>query len=176
MAAGVVGLVIVLASSSVSKHGVKLGPKSAEACTKNGPECLPRIGYADTTDTLWTNEALADKVVMVNFWATWCAPCKSEVPALTSVYQKYKDRGFVLLGVVTDNPTDPQLAEFSRRYNLGYPVVPADQIIFEAFGWPDALPTTFIYDRSGTLRLRHRGAISSAALDKAIAELIDGDQ
>src|SRR5690606_35684310 len=134
-----------LANSSVSKRGLKLGSRSAEACTKKGPECLPQIGYLDTKDTMWSQELLAGKVVMINFWATYCAPCRQEVPALTAAYRKYAGEGFVLLGVLTDEPTDEELARFASAHGLDYPVVRVDQGIFDAFQWPSMLPTTFVY-------------------------------
>lgn len=167
-------LVVVLANSSVTKHGVKMGPKSAEACNKDIPgECLPRLGYLDTRDTMWTPELLDGKVVMVNFWATWCAPCKEEVPALTAAYKKYADKGFVLLGVLVDSDavTDEQLASFARQYNLDYPVVRIDQDIFSAFAEPGALPTTFVYDRTGMLRHKKLGMLSHAEIERVLDKL-----
>lgn len=178
---GAVGLsavaLFVILSSSVSSDGgkVKLGVPSAEACTSTEPtKCLPHIDYLDKAGTAWTHDALAGKVVMVNFWATWCAPCKAEIPALTAAYEHHGDEGFVLLGVMMDSDTvdDEALAEFNKATGLDYPVVPIDADIWTAFDAPDALPTTFIYDRAGTLRLHHRGPLSEPDLEAVLAELM----
>jgi thiol-disulfide isomerase/thioredoxin len=179
MVAAVTALVVVFAYSSVSvsKDGVKVAMKtrSAEACNQDVPaSCLPQIGYLDTGDTMWTNDLLEGKVVLVTFWATWCGPCKVEVPALTAAYRKYKDQGFVLLGVLmdSDDVTDEQLAVFARQYSLDYPVVRVDQDIWSNFGHPDAMPTTFIYDRAGRLHYKQRGAVNEGQLAAVIEQLL----
>lgn len=175
MVAAVAALVVILANSSVTRTGVRMGPRSAEACNKeDASECLPKIGYLDTAGTMWTDELLAGKVVIVNFWATWCAPCKHEIPAFTATYKKHASEGVVLLGVLVDSDAvdDEQLAAFSKQYNLDYPVVRIDQEIWYKFAEPDALPTTFVYDRQGKLRLRHRGALSESALEDVVTRLV----
>lgn len=172
--AAALGLFFFL-SSSVSHEGVKVGIPSAQACSKSEPaDCLPDLGYVDTDGTAWTREGLAGKVVMVNFWATWCAPCKAEIPALTATYRRHASEDFVLLGVMmdSDDVSEQALATFAQSVGLDYPVVPIDSEIWSAFDAPDALPMTFIYDRTGKLRLRHRGALSEGQLEGIVQELL----
>ncbi|HWN70645.1 MAG TPA: TlpA disulfide reductase family protein [Haliangium sp.] len=162
-------------SSSVSHEGVKVGIRSAEACSATRPaECLPDLSYIDTDGTAWTREGLANKVVMINFWATWCAPCKAEIPALTATYQRHAGEDFVLLGVMmdSDDVSEQALTSFVQSVGLDYPVVPIDSDIWSAFDAPEALPMTFIYDRAGKLRLRHRGALSEGQLENVVKELL----
>lgn len=167
----VAAVVTVVASSTVTRDGV--GIRTATACAKQEtPECLPKLEYMDTEGTFWTDEALAGKVIMVNFWATWCAPCKHEVPALTAAFKKYQDQGFVLLGMMVDDPDDAELASFASRYHLDYPVVRLDQEIMNAFDSPRRLPATFIYDRGGTLRLHREGAVTEAEVAEIVEELL----
>lgn len=175
--AGVVvalGLAVVL-SSTRSREGVKVGIRTAEACSETKPaDCLPDLDYLDLDGTAWTRAGLADKVVMINFWATWCAPCKAEIPALTAAYQRHAGKGFVLLGVMmdSDDVSEQALAAFAKDVGLDYPVVPIDSEIWAAFDGPDALPTTFIYDRAGKLRMRHRGALSEKQLEEVVEQLL----
>lgn len=162
-------------SSSVSHKGVKVGIRSAEACSKtDSADCMPDLSYLDTEGTAWTRESLAGKVVMINFWATWCAPCKYEIPALSAAYKEFADDGFVLLGVMMDHDevSGEQLTEFAKSVGLAYPIVPIDGDIWSAFDAPDALPMTFIYDRAGKLRVQHRGALSESQLDSVVEELL----
>lgn len=175
-AAGAAGLALFFVlSSSVGKEGMKVGIRTAQACAKTGPaECLPDLSYIDTEGTTWTRESLAGQVVMINFWASWCGPCKAEIPALTASYQRFADRGFVLLGVMMDAEaiSGPELTSFSESVGLHYPVVPIDQDIWWAYDEPDALPTTFLYDRAGHLRMRHRGPLSEGQLESVLEELL----
>lgn len=173
---GAVALALFFAlSSSVSHEGVKVGIRSAQACSASRPsECLPDLGYIDMDGTAWTREGLANKVVMINFWATWCGPCKAEIPALTATYQRHAREDFVLLGVMMDSDDVPEqeLSAFAESVGLDYPVVPIDSDIWNAFEAPDALPMTFIYDRAGKLRLRHRGALSESQLESVLKDLL----
>jgi thiol-disulfide isomerase/thioredoxin len=118
-------------------------------------------------------ESLKGKVVVVNFWATWCGPCKKEIPAFNRVYAKYKDQGVVMLGVLHDQSVDAQGAlNFMSDNEFTYPVVVADQDVLAAYHFPNALPTTFIYDRNGWIVEEHKGPMSeqqlSAQLEKTL--------
>ena len=90
------------------------------------------------------------KVVVINFWATWCGPCKKELPDLSKLYLKFKDKGVVMLGVLTnDNPSEGDLLNFQSDAMMEFPVVRQTSDILVSFNYPQALPTTFIYDRAG---------------------------
>jgi cytochrome c-type biogenesis protein len=177
--AGAVGLIVFLliqfSNVSMEKDGVKVGVgvKTAQAgCFQDGPNCLPPFEFIDETGNVWTPEALAGKVVVINFWATWCHPCQSEVPDLAKVYRKYKDKDVVILGMMTDQPADSQLKAFADRYGLDYPVIRVSPEISEAFGYPNALPTNFVYNRTGHLVFDRPGAITAGALEREIKELL----
>src|SRR3954471_11015584 len=102
--AGTVGMIIFL-FAHLSKDG-KLHPGPAQAhaeCAKGGRDCLPDVNYTDTAGVAYTHASLVGKVVLVNFWATWCHPCQKEIPDLSKVYDKYRAKGVVFLGVMTDS-------------------------------------------------------------------------
>jgi thiol-disulfide isomerase/thioredoxin len=98
------------------------------------------------------------KVVLVNFWATWCEPCKSEMPALQQLANELKDRPFILYSV--DLQEDgPQIEAFQRQYNLQlYAVLDENGDVTRAYG-VRALPSTFVIDKAGILRLQRLGPL-----------------
>ncbi len=147
--------------------------KSAEAACSSGKDCLPTLEFEDLDHTRHSRATLKDKVVVVNFWATWCGPCKKEIPAFNRVYTQYKDRGVVMLGMLQDNTVDDAgLLNFMSDFELSYPVVKATGDILQAFEFPNALPTTFIYDRKGKVRMVHRGPLDEQQLSVQLDKLL----
>lgn len=172
--AGTVGVLIFLFVHLSEDSGkVSIGSKDAAACTK-GDDCLPVLSYVDTTGKAWTHESLKGKVVVVNFWATWCGPCKKEIPDLSKLYRKYKDQGVVMLGVLSnDNPTDSDLLNFQSDYDMEFPVVRQSSDILLSFQYPQALPTTFVFDRHGRRVGGPRvGAIQIDQFDAQLSQLV----
>jgi thiol-disulfide isomerase/thioredoxin len=170
---GVIVLLFVQTSGTGKKTSISLGapPKAAAACT-SGADCLPKVQFVDTNGKTYTPSQLAGKVVFVNFWATWCGPCQKEIPAFSEIYNRYKDKDVIFLGVMTDNPDAQTLLNFASDYNMSYPVVRSNQDLMLAFGYPDALPTTFVYDRTGKQFTRHVGPLSEATLTGILKDLL----
>lgn len=91
------------------------------------------------------------KVVLVTYWATWCAPCKKEMPILDSFYRRYRDRGLEVIGISADRPRD--FAKMRKMSNaLAYPTTTLDQITDNGFGAPEGFPLTYVVDRDGVIR------------------------
>jgi len=113
------------------------------------------------------------KVVLLNFWATWCDPCKREIPEFVEAYNKYRDRGFVILGVLsTDDPSAEDLRAFMSRFKMNYPVFREHEEMDAAFGPLWALPTSFLIDRQGSICLKHMGPVSKEMLEREIRGLL----
>jgi peroxiredoxin len=163
---------LIVQNSTVSKSGVSLGTPKASACNKNTVDCKPKLTFVDTNGDAYAPDALQGKVLVVNFWATWCHPCQSEIPAFSRVWSKFKGKEVVMLGVMTDTPDAATLLNFQSDHELLYPVVRADRDIMLHFEYPDAIPTTFIYDRSGNLRTTHRGPMSEDDLTSILFQLL----
>src|SRR5215203_6401949 len=127
------------------------------------------------TDMQNTPTSLADyrgQVVLVNLWATWCPPCKEEMPALESFYNKHKQDGFVIVAI---NDGDPKadVLQFVKDYGLTFPVwLDPTYIATEQAFKTLNLPSSFVIDRSGTIQLQWVGGISRAMLDKYVSPLI----
>ena len=174
--AGTAGLIILLFVQLSGSGGspIKLGTTAAHACTKGQGGCLPEVTYVDTNGKAYTPQTLAGKVVIVNFWATWCGPCQKEIPALSKIYDKYKDKGVIILGVLTnDNPSDAELLNFTSDYEMSFPIVRYNTDILASFQYPHALPTTFVFDRGGNqVGKPHLGGIDPDQLSGVLDELV----
>jgi peroxiredoxin len=119
--------------------------------------------------------ALSDfkgQVVLYNAWATWCPPCKEEMPTLEAYYQIHRDAGFVVVAIEDGEPVS-EVAAFVRDYDLNFPVWPDPKFVATAAFKTNGLPTSFLIDRSGTVRLTWTGAITLATLEKYVTPLIN---
>lgn len=137
-----------------------------------GDKCLPDVSYTDTSGKAYTPKDLAGKVVVINFWATWCKPCQKEIPDLSKVSERYKDKGVIVLGLMTDNPDGQQLLNFQSDNDMTYPVVRVSSDILVSFNYPEQLPTTFVFDRSGTQVFTHIGALREDKLVELLEPLV----
>ncbi|HSS01128.1 MAG TPA: TlpA disulfide reductase family protein [Kofleriaceae bacterium] len=175
LVAGTAGLVVFLFVHLSHDGGIRIRPGATPAaaeCIKGQRDCLPDLGYTDTTGVAYTRDALAGKVVLVNFWATWCHPCQAEIPALSKVYEKYKSKGVVFLGVLTDSVDSNQLLNFQSDHNMTYPIVRATRQVMSSYEEPSSLPTTFVYGRGGKQVFSRIGALRESELDSLVAQLV----
>jgi cytochrome c biogenesis protein CcmG/thiol:disulfide interchange protein DsbE len=118
---------------------------------------------------------LRGRVVLVNFWATWCSPCRSEMPTLNAFYRRYRSRGLDVLGLSIDEPTDAaQVRQVMRRFS--YPAALASVARTDGFGEPVAVPVTYVIDSRGVIRaqLQAQGphGVSREALERAVLPLL----
>ena len=99
-----------------------------------------------------SNVSLSDysgNVVFINFWATWCPPCRFEMPHLQQLYEQYADQGFTILAVSLDDPFAPAAPEFAEQLGLTFPILQGTAEINAAYGGLAAIPTTVAVDRQG---------------------------
>ena len=122
-----------------------------------------------------TSDSLRGKVVLLNFWATWCPPCRVEMPGFQDVYDEHRGDGFVVLGVSTDRAGRDPVREFLQENGITYPVAMANGEIVNAYGGARVLPTSFLIDREGRIRHEVRGYFTEVALRQAVRRLLDED-
>jgi len=111
------------------------------------------------------------KVVLLNFWATWCGPCKEEIPSFVELYAKYKDQGLVILGVSIDDSPE-QLQAFTREWKMQYPVAQMQSDIEDAYGPFYGVPTTFFIARDGSICTKHVGPATKQQFEQEIKALL----
>ncbi len=107
------------------------------------------------------------KVVLLDFWATWCGPCTEEIPHFVELQNQYRDQGFQIIGVSMDDSPEP-VREFYRQFKMNYPVVMGDAKTGELFGGVLGLPIAFLIGRDGRIYSKHIGATDIATLDREI--------
>lgn len=112
------------------------------------------------------------KVVIVNFWATWCSPCRKEIPDFIEVYKMYKDQGLEIVGVSLDKGGWEKVNPFVKQNNINYPVVLDNGTVAATFGKIQFIPTTFIIDPSGNIVDEHTGVMTKAMLEAKIKPLL----
>jgi len=127
------------------------------------------------TDLNGATHSLADyqgQVVLVNLWATWCPPCKAEMPTLEAYYNKYKDESFTIIAINDGDPT-PDVIQFTKDFELTFPVWldPTYIATEEAFKTLN-LPSSFVIDKSGVIRLQWVGEINRKTLEKFVTPII----
>ncbi len=139
-----------------------------------------KVNYSAPALTLSTMQgksvSLTDfrgQVILVNLWATWCPPCKEEMPALETFYRKHKNDGFTIVAVNDGDPT-PEVIQFTKDYGLTFPVwLDPTYIATEQAFKTMNLPSSFVINRQGTIVLSWVGGINRKTLEKYVAPIID---
>ena len=144
--------------------------EGSAACKAEGPANL-NFTLKDMNDVDYRMNDLKGKVVLVNFWASWCAPCLAEIPEFIKVREAYHDKGFEIVGISTDD-TPEQLRAFAEKYKTNYPLVQVTSEVEEAFGPVFGLPTSVLVARDGSVCKRHFGPISKEQLEKELKPLL----
>jgi thiol-disulfide isomerase/thioredoxin len=152
---------------------VRVGPQLG-ALTGVGPDLgrAPSYGFAALDGTRIESTELAGQVVVLNFWATWCGPCKLEMPSLQSLHEDRAEDGVVVLGLSTDAGGVGAVRDFLEERGIDYPIGMATQQHRRAFGGIQGIPTTFIIDKTGVVRHRVVGYFAPPALRAAVDRLL----
>jgi peroxiredoxin len=113
------------------------------------------------------------KVVVLNFWATWCMPCRIEMPHFVELQKQYGDKGVAVIGVSLDEQGPEVVKKFVKQLGVNYTIVMGNQKIAEAYGGIVAIPTTFVIDRQGRIVSWHMGYDDKAVFEKEIQSLLE---
>jgi thiol-disulfide isomerase/thioredoxin len=135
------------------------------------PEMAPPLGAKDLLGKPVNKESWAGKVVLVNFWATWCPPCREEIPELLELKKEYKDR-LEIVGISEDDDPPESVLKFARQKGMTYPIVMATPELIESYGGVPALPTSFLIDTQGRVVQKHSGLYPIASYHMEIRALL----
>jgi thiol-disulfide isomerase/thioredoxin len=128
------------------------------------PKQIPDLTMTTLDGKTITSKDLAGKVVIVNFWATWCTPCRAEIPDLVKLQDQYKDH-LVIIGVLSEDEPGPHVSRFAADYKINYPIVPETKELAAAFPGIYALPTTFMVGPDLKMMQKHIGQIRPAQIE-----------
>ncbi|HEY9097553.1 MAG TPA: TlpA disulfide reductase family protein [Thiobacillus sp.] len=118
-----------------------------------------------------TSESLKGKVVLVNFWATWCPYCRKEKPVIDSFWQDYRDKGFEVVSISVDD-TPEQIAVWMKDKDYSFMATPTNDTVLAAFGNVKSVPTSFILDADGHIRHKIAGQVHYPRLEKLVTPLL----
>jgi len=147
---------------------VLLAAAAAIACAPAKPERestpAPDFSITDLQGKVLSLASYKGKVLLLNFWATWCPPCRREIPDLIEAYRELRSEGLEILGVSVDETTPEALLEWTKRTGIDYPIALATPEIVRAYEPGDYIPATIIVDREGQIRHRQSSLMDKAAL------------
>lgn len=132
-------------------------------------ENFPSAPDFTITDLSGKDLSLSDfegKVIFINIWATWCSPCRAEIPGFVDVYEDYKDKGMQVIGISVDDFGTDKVRDFVKKYEVTYPVAMYTRDFIMAYEPGRAIPETIIIDKNGLIRHRHIGYMDKETLTK----------
>jgi cytochrome c biogenesis protein CcmG/thiol:disulfide interchange protein DsbE len=158
-------LLVGCTSSTLSVSAASLKPD------KDRKEA-PDFALKDADGKLVKLSDYRGKVVLLDFWATWCGPCKIEIPWFMEMQRKNKDRGFEVLGVAMDDEGWEAVKPFASKLAMNYRLVVGNDQTAQMYGGVDALPTTFLIDRGGKIAAVHVGLTSRKDIEDGVEQLL----
>ncbi len=166
-----VSVLLVAACGGNPKEG---GAAASAVAAAGLPELGPAPDFKLTTldGKELTAAGLKGKVVVVDFWATWCPPCVAEIPGYVELQKKYADRGLVIVGVSLDRGGPKVVEPFAAKRGINYPLVMGDDALVEAFGGVEAIPTTFLIDREGRVRHKKIGGMGHTEYEALVKQVL----
>ena len=137
-----------------------------------GNEKAPNFALKNSGGKTLVLDTLAKDLVVVNFFATWCGPCKAEIPGFLKVYDKYREKGLEIIGISLDQKGWKVLRPFIKKYKMSYPVVLDNGSVAREYGGVRAIPTTFFVDQKKNIARKHVGYLSAEQLEKIVSDMI----
>jgi cytochrome c biogenesis protein CcmG, thiol:disulfide interchange protein DsbE len=163
-------LLLVLVLTLLVKRAL---PQAAAAFNLgSGSEPAPAFNLVSLDGDSVSLDSLRGQVVLVNFWASWCPPCRVEMPGFERVYRARRDEGFVIVGIATDRHAEADIRAFVAEHDITYPILLATQEVVRDYGGVRALPESFLLDRDGLIRHRVVGYFAEPSLRAAVSRML----
>ncbi len=158
-------VVLLIAGISMRLH------RSGKWKPANANSTAPDFSLQDLSGQTQTLSSYQGKVVMLNFWATWCTPCQKEIPEFIALQNKYQNQGFRIIGISMDDSIDP-VRPFYQQMKINYPVVLGSAKLGEQYGGILGLPVSFLIGSDGRIRAKHIGPVDMVVLEQEIQKAL----
>jgi peroxiredoxin len=165
----VFALLVVLSAAAPSALAA---PAAAASASSKAREAAPDFALKDLDGKVVRLSSYRGKVVLVDFWATWCGPCRRAIPHLKAIHTRYEKKGLVILGLSVDHEGAEKVRGFVRKNAIPWTTALADEKTVDAFGGIRFVPTAFLIDRQGRIVERYQGLVPEATLEAAIKPLL----
>ena len=156
----------------VALVALSLAPMALVEASPVKPSPAPSWSLKDVDGKVVTWAQFKGKVVVIDFWATWCPPCRTEIPGYIALQKKYGADGLVIVGISVDTDGPDVVKKYMKEIGINYPIVMADDAVQEAFAPIQGYPTTFIIDRDGRIRNKKLGREPTAEFEKELLSIL----
>ena len=146
-------------------------PRSSVTPSATNHPVAPVFSITDINGQKLDLASYRGKVVLLDFWATWCAPCRTEIPHFIAMQNKYGSQGLQIIGISLDDSADP-VKKYYAEQKMNYPVAVGDDKLASSYGGVLGLPVAFIIDRQGKILYKHTGETDAGVFEKEISEAL----
>jgi thiol-disulfide isomerase/thioredoxin len=164
-------VVIVIAAFVSRRISRRNGPTHDGSAHATQRALAPDFTLPQLNGQPLTLSSFRGKIVLLDFWATWCVPCRAETPHFVELQQKYGDRGLQIIGISMDDSPDP-VGPFVKQFQVNYPIVMGTAKTGEQYGGILGMPIAFLIDREGHIVSKHIGATDAAVFEKEIVGML----
>lgn len=150
----------------------KPGDGSSPPAAASVDRMAPAFSLSDIGGNVVASSYFLGKPTVINFFATWCPPCREEIPGFVEIYNKYRNSGFELVGIALDTDTRGKLPQFLVQHRIEYRILLGDVATVRAYGGVRSIPTTFFVGKDGRIRNVHVGYIDKEAFEREVRKLL----